>query len=63
LNGYADPEYIESLQQISLPFLGLGKHEGFLAEGHFMPPHADGCIMVGRYVEKLGDVNDGKIKY
>lgn len=60
LNGYADPEYIESLQQISLPFLGPGKHRGFPVEGDSMPPHEDGSIIVGRYVESLGDVLDGK---
>ena len=60
LNGYADPEYIEGLQQISLPFLGPGKHRGFPVEGDSMPPHADGSIIVGRYIEKLGDVMDGK---
>lgn len=60
LNGYADPEYIESLQQISLPFLGSGKHRGFPVEGDSMPPHENGSIIVGRYIEKLGDVKDGK---
>lgn len=60
LNGYADPEYIENLQQISLPFLGPGKHRGFPVEGDSMPPHEDGSIIVGRYIEKLGDVLDGK---
>jgi phage repressor protein C with HTH and peptisase S24 domain len=60
LNGYADPEYIESLQQISLPFLGPGKHRGFPVEGDSMPPHEDGSIIVGRYVEKLGEVVDGR---
>lgn len=60
LNGYADPEYIESLQQISLPFLGLGKHRGFPVEGDSMPPHEDGSIIIGRYVESLGEVNDGR---
>jgi transcriptional regulator with XRE-family HTH domain len=60
LNGYADPEYIESLQQISLPFLGSGKHRGFPVEGDSMPPHEDGSIIVGKYIEKLGDVKDGK---
>jgi transcriptional regulator with XRE-family HTH domain len=60
LNGYADPEYIESLQQISLPFLGPGKHRGFPVEGDSMPPHEDGSIIIGRYVERLGDVLDGK---
>lgn len=60
LNGYADPEYIESLQQISLPFLGPGKHRGFPVEGDSMPPHEDGSIIIGRYVERLGEVQDGK---
>ncbi|KFF17778.1 XRE family transcriptional regulator [Flavobacterium hydatis] len=60
LNGYADPEYIESLQQISLPFLKHGKHRGFPVEGDSMPPHEDGSIIVGRYIDKLGEVMDGK---
>ncbi|GIZ09008.1 helix-turn-helix domain-containing protein [Flavobacterium sp. UMI-01] len=60
LSGYADPEYIESLQQISLPFLGSGKYRGFPVEGDSMPPHENGSIIVGRYVENLGEVIDGK---
>ena len=60
LNGYADPEYIEQLQQISLPFLGVGKYRGFPVEGDSMPPHQDGDIIVGSYVERLGEVLDGK---
>lgn len=60
LNGYADPEYIESLQQILLPFLGRGKHRGFPVEGDSMPPHEDGSIIIGRYVESLGEVLDGR---
>lgn len=60
LTGYADPEYIEQLQQISLPFLGLGKYRGFPVEGDSMPPHQDGDIIVGRYVEQLGEVLSGK---
>jgi len=60
LTGYADPEFIENLQHISLPFLGPGKHRGFPVEGDSMPPHEDGSIIIGRYVEKLGEVMDGK---
>lgn len=60
LNSYADPEYIEQLQQISLPFLGMGKYRGFPVEGDSMPPHQDGDIIIGRYVEHLGEVLDGK---
>ena len=60
LSGYSDPEFIESLQQISLPFLGPGKHRGFPVEGDSMPPHESGSIIIGKFVEKLGDVLDGK---
>lgn len=60
LSGYADPEYIEQLQQISLPFLGNGKYRGFPVEGDSMPPHQDGDIIVGRYLEQLGQVLGGK---
>ncbi|WP_324218908.1 LexA family transcriptional regulator [Flavobacterium sp.] len=60
LTGYADPEFIESLQHISLPFLGQGKHRAFPVEGDSMPPHEDGSFIVGRYIEKLGEVMDGK---
>lgn len=59
-SGYADPEFIESLQQVSLPFLKNGKFRAFPVEGDSMPPHKGGSFIVGRYVEKLGDVRDGK---
>jgi anthranilate phosphoribosyltransferase len=44
LSGYADPEYIEQLQQISTV---LGVYRGFPVEGDSMPPHQDGDIIVG----------------
>lgn len=59
-SGYADPEFIENLQQISLPFLRNGKFRAFPVEGDSMPPHKEGSFIVGKYVEKLGDVMDGK---
>lgn len=59
-SGYADPEFIESLKHISLPFLGPGKYRAFPVEGDSMPPHENGSFIVGRYIEKLGDVMDGK---
>lgn len=60
LHGYGDPEFIENLQLISLPFLGPGKHRGFPVEGDSMPPHEDGSIIIGRYIDKLGEIMDGK---
>lgn len=56
LNGYSDPEYIESLQTISLPFLRNGKFRAFPASGDSMPPYKDGTYIVGKYVESLSDL-------
>ena len=60
LNGYSDPEFIEGLQHISLPFLSNGTYRAFPVSGDSMPPHKEGSFIIGRYVEKLGDVRDGR---
>jgi transcriptional regulator with XRE-family HTH domain len=60
LTGYTDPEYIESLQRISLPFLTNGKYRGFPADGDSMPPFIDGSYIIGKYVEKIQDLKPGK---
>ena len=60
LSGYADPEFIENLQQISLPFLGHGKHRAFPVGGDSMPPHNDLSFVVGKYVENLGEIKKDK---
>ncbi len=60
LTGYSDPEYIENLQQIALPFLGPGKHRAFPVGGDSMPPHDDQSFIVGRYVENLGEIRKDK---
>jgi len=60
LTGYSDPEYIESLQSISLPFLGFGKYRAFPMEGDSMPPHKNGSYIVGSYLESLRDLKVGQ---
>lgn len=60
LTGYSDPEFIEGLQHIALPFLKNGKFRAFPVSGDSMPPHKDGSFIIGRYVESLGEVRDGK---
>lgn len=60
LTGYSDPEFIEALQHISLPFLKNGKYRAFPVTGDSMPPHKEGSFVVGEYVERLTDVVDGK---
>ena len=59
LNGYSDPEYIESLQNISLPFLPSGKYRAFPVTGDSMPPHKEGSFIIGRYMERVSDLKVG----
>jgi transcriptional regulator with XRE-family HTH domain len=60
LTGYSDPEFIEKLQQMHLPFLTKGKFRAFPIEGDSMPPHNDKSFIVGKYIEKLADITDGR---
>ncbi|MDQ1097665.1 MULTISPECIES: S24 family peptidase [Chryseobacterium] len=60
INGYADPEYIESLQYMSLPFLRNGKYRAFPAEGDSMPPFKDGTYIIGEFVEELSELKVDK---
>lgn len=60
LSGYSDPEYIESLQRISLPFLTNGKYRAFPAQGDSMPPFKDGSYIIGKYVENIEDLKPKK---
>lgn len=60
LTGYADPEFIENLQQISLPFLGVGKFRAFPIGGDSMPPHNDLSFVIGKYVDNLGEIKKEK---
>lgn len=60
LTGYSDPEFIEALQHISLPFLRNGKYRAFPVTGDSMPPHKQGSFIVGEYVERLDQVVAGK---
>lgn len=60
LSGYSDPEYIENLQRISLPFLTNGKYRAFPAQGDSMPPFKDGSYIIGKYVENIEDLKPNK---
>jgi len=59
LRGYSDPEYIENLQRMQLPFLPVGKHRAFPIKGDSMPPLNEGSFVIARYVESLEDIHDG----
>jgi len=60
LEGYADPEYIEQLQKIKLPFLPTGTHRAFPIKGDSMLPVKDGAFIVAKYVEHLEDVKPSR---
>lgn len=59
LKGYADPEYIEKLPQMQLPFLPTGKHRAFPIKGDSMPPIREGSYVIGKYLEKIEDLKPG----
>ncbi len=60
LAGYDDPEYIEQLEKIKLPFLPTGKHRAFPIKGDSMLPMKSGSYVVGSFVEDRSDIKSGK---
>ena len=60
LEGYADPEYIEQLQKIKLPFLPTGTHRAFPIKGDSMLPVKDGAFVVAKFVDDINDVKNGR---
>lgn len=60
LSGYDDPEYIEQLQKIKLPFLPTGTHRAFPIKGDSMLPVKDGAFIVAKFVEDILDVKNGR---
>ena len=60
LSGYDDPEYIEQLQKIKLPFLPTGTHRAFPIKGDSMLPVKDGAFIVAKYVETIDNVKSGR---
>jgi transcriptional regulator with XRE-family HTH domain len=53
--GYADPDYIEKLPQMKLPFLPSGKHRAFPIKGDSMPPIREGSFVIAKFLEKKGE--------
>jgi len=60
LQGYADPEYIEQLQKIKLPFLPTGTHRAFPISGDSMLPVKDGSFIVAKFIDAINDVKNGR---
>ncbi|MBC2843650.1 XRE family transcriptional regulator [Winogradskyella flava] len=60
LSGYDDPEYIEQLQKIKLPFLPTGTHRAFPIKGDSMLPVKDGSFIVAKFIEDIRDIKSGR---
>ena len=61
LNGYADPEFISELPRFRLPSLPANAtYRAFEISGDSMLPLKSGTIVIGRYVENIAHVSDGK---
>jgi phage repressor protein C with HTH and peptisase S24 domain len=58
--GYSDPEYIEQLPKMRLPFLPTGKHRAFPIKGDSMPPIREGSFVIAKYLERFEDVKLGQ---
>lgn len=59
LLGYDDPEYIEQLQKVNLPFIPTGKHRMFPIKGDSMLPAKDGSYIIGEYMEDIKTIKSG----
>jgi transcriptional regulator with XRE-family HTH domain len=60
LRGYSDPEYIEHLNKIKLPFLPTGTHRAFPIKGDSMLPVKSGSYIVARFVEDIRNLKSGR---
>ncbi|MEP5613953.1 MAG: LexA family transcriptional regulator [Cyclobacteriaceae bacterium] len=60
-NGYADPEYLTDLPKFNLPVLPKSAtYRAFEIQGDSMLPIVSGSIVVGKYIEQLSDISNGK---
>lgn len=60
LSGHSDPEFIVKLKRFNLPLPANGTFRAFEIEGDSMPPHKKGSVIIGRFLEKLDDIKNGK---
>lgn len=63
LNGYADPDYVDSLPRFSLPFQEIARertYRAFQITGDSMDPIPSGAYIISEYVQDWHNINDGK---
>lgn len=60
LGSYSDPEYIEALEHLYLPFLPKSQNcRAFPVSGDSMPPVIDGSYIIGEYINGPKDIKVG----
>lgn len=60
LQGYNDPEFIEQLERIKLPFLRNGKYRAFPIKGDSMLPLKDGAYVIAQFIENIKELKNGR---
>lgn len=61
LNGFSDPEYIAELPKFRLPILpDNATYRAFEISGDSMLPLTSGTIVIGRYIDSIREVKNGK---
>jgi len=61
MNGYSDPEYISELPKFNLPMLPKNAtYRAFEISGDSMLPITSGSIVIGRYLESITEIKNGK---
>jgi len=61
LNGFSDPDYIAELPKFQLPILpNNATHRAFEISGDSMAPLASGSIVIGKYIESIADIKNGR---
>jgi transcriptional regulator with XRE-family HTH domain len=61
LNGYSDPEYLTELPKFRLPMLpGNATYRAFEISGDSMLPIPSGSIVIGKYLDGLREIKNGK---
>jgi phage repressor protein C with HTH and peptisase S24 domain len=63
LNGYADPDYVETLPRFTLPLPEVSKartYRAFQINGDSMEPIPSGAYIISEYVQNFEDIREGK---
>ena len=61
MNGFSDPEFISELPKFQLPILAKNAtYRAFEIMGDSMLPLTSGSIVVGKYINSIDDIKNGK---